>query len=168
MPLVKNLVAFQILNSSSKLLLWYFSNVSPDVVVGLILAFVCFVILCRVDAASDTLCSHLVSLIPLQLFVFLGLSLNERLPVVELGFDLLLSCGLSLHPRVCEDLFEAQPLRRVKRHHLLKELLELRREDIVAILRIDMRLPECFWFPSRKQAIELVLWDCTFERRSMS
>ena len=78
----------------------------------------------------------------------------------EVSVDLLLRLNVSLHPWMGQYFSDSWSLSWVERHHLLEEVLELRRVDIVALLSFCVRLPEELSAASGDEAIVGVLRVC--------
>ena len=98
----------------------------------------------------------------------MGLLVDELLAHGEVRFDLLIAGHGALHPGVGADFVDCGALLGVQSHHPLKEILELGRVKVVALLSIGVCLPENVSTVGCKQAVVRVLWVCRGEGRALS
>ena len=84
----------------------------------------------------------LLALNSLVLALVFGLGVDNTLLLREFGLDFFFRRHGALHPGVFADLLDSEPVIWLKSHHLLKEILKLSAKDVLAILGLDLSLPE--------------------------
>lgn len=85
-------------------------------------AFLSVAVSTTVDSASASGSSTILALL---LTLVMSLSVHAFLAAREIYTHFLLCWNFACHPGVCQNLFDSRALSRVKRHHPLKEVLEL-------------------------------------------
>ena len=73
----------------------------------------------------------------LECFIF-----NDVFSSLELFLDFCCCYGLTFHPWMGKQLFEVKSMFWVKTHHLFKQILKFRRENVCSILNVGMSPPE--------------------------
>lgn len=106
----------------------------------------------------STITGGFVALLALGFALVMCLLVDKIFPIGEVSLDLLFRRYSALHPRVGIDLINLWPLGWIQSHHLLEEVLELRRVNILTILSLGVSLPEEFGTTSGNQAVVRVLW----------
>lgn len=105
------------------------------------LTFFHVVVTTSVDAFGTTLSSS-VALCALSFAFIMSFSFYFAFTNREVSLDLSFSWNRAINPWVSLDLLHGGSLGRVECHHLLKEVLELRRVDISSVFSLSVSLPE--------------------------
>jgi hypothetical protein len=123
-----------------------------------------FLILFFIDGTTTSCCSSIGSFSSLLSFVLtFGVSflIDNSLSSLELLLDFFIRRESTLHPWMSKNFFEFRSVGRVEGHHLLEEVFELSRVDILAFFCIFVCLPEYFAAISSQKAVMWISWIST-------